>query len=161
VSYGVGGLRLSLDQIEHGILRGNRRRLLPPWRPFGRHDPRVALALERPDPRIHFAIPCGAPSCRPVGVYRAPLVDEQLDLATGNFVNQEVVLDSQGRIECPKTFKWYRRDFEGESTLVQFLSRYLDEGPVKAALAASVRPRLAFRPYAWGLQHPAAGTQAE
>ncbi len=54
-----------------------------------------------------------------------------------------------------KTFKWYRRDFEGEAPLVQFVSRYLDEGLVKAALAASIRPPLAFRPYAWGLQHPA------
>jgi hypothetical protein len=76
VSYRVGGITLNLDEIEHGILRGNRPRRLPPWRPFGRRDPRLRLVLDPPDPRVHFALNCGAASCPPVGVYRAAIIDQ-------------------------------------------------------------------------------------
>lgn len=154
VSYRIGGVTLSLDAIEHGVLRGNRRRVLPPWRPLGGGDPRLALTVEPVDPRIHFALTCGARSCPPTGVYRAAATDAQLDLATRNFVNQEVVVDGQGRVACSKIFKWYRGDFGSEADLVRFLLRHLDDGPVKAALAAGARPCRAFTRYSWALQHP-------
>jgi hypothetical protein len=153
VSYRVGGLVFSLDDIEHGILRGNRRRKLPPLRPFGSGDPRLALAVTPPDPRYHCAITCGAASCPPVGVYRADAVDAQLDLAARNFVNQEVALDGP-RVLCSRIFKWYRGDFEAVGGLGAFLLRYLDEGPARAALAAGAAPCQRFLPYRWTLQHP-------
>jgi hypothetical protein len=153
VSYRVGGLVFSLDDIEHGILRGNRRRKLPPLRPFGSGDPRLPLAVVPPDPRYHCAVTCGAASCPPVGVYRAAAVDAQLDLAARNFVNQEVALDGP-RVLCSRIFKWYRGDFEAAGGLGAFLLRYLDEGPARAALAAGAAPCQRFRPYRWTLQHP-------
>jgi hypothetical protein len=82
VSYRVGPHVLSLDEIEHGILRGNRRRALPPWAPFGTWDARRALVIDPVDPRIHFAINCGAASCPPVGIYHAGAIDAQLRVAT-------------------------------------------------------------------------------
>ncbi len=153
VSYRVGGLTFSLDDIEHGLLRGNRRRALPPLRPFGSRDPRLALAVTPPDPRYHCAVTCGAASCPPVGVYRADAVDAQLDLAARNFVNQEVALAGH-RVLCSRLFKWYREDFEAAGGLGTFLLRHLDEGPVRAALAAGDTPCEGFRPYRWTLQHP-------
>jgi hypothetical protein len=153
VSYRIGGFLLSLDDIEHGILRGNRRRPFPPFRPFRRLDPRGALALDSVDPRIHFALNCGAQSCPPVGVYRAPAIDQQLDLAARNFINQAVILDGEGRIACSKIFRWYRVDFEQAGGLVPFLLRYLDEGPVRAAIPAGMAPRLRWTPYHWTLAH--------
>jgi hypothetical protein len=153
VSYRVGGHVVSLDDIEHGLLRGNRRRKLPPLRPFGRRDPRLALAVTPPDPRYHFAITCGAASCPPVGVYRAAALDAQLDLAARNFVNQEVTLAGP-RLLCSRIFRWYRTDFEAAGGLAAFLLRYLDEGPVRTALAAGATPCATFRPYRWTLQHP-------
>ena len=152
--YRVGGLLFSLDDIEHGLLRANRRRTLPPLRPFGPADPRLALAVTPPDPRYHFAISCGAASCPPVGVYRARAVDAQLDLATRNFVNQEVALGG-GRLACSRLFKWYRQDFDAAGGLGAFLLRHLDDGPARAALAAGARPCEIFTPYRWTLQHPA------
>jgi len=154
VSYRVGPVVLSLDEIEHGILRGNRRRVLPPWPVFRRGDARLAQAVEPPDPRIHFALTCGARSCPPVGIYRAPAIDDQLELATRSFVNSEITLDDHGRLVCSKLFKWYRDDFGDDAALAHFLSRHLDDGPVKAALAAGARPCQKFRPYSWALQHP-------
>src|SRR5262249_6820365 len=137
VSYRIDGFRLSLDDIEHGVLRANRRRRVPPLRAFGRLDPRGALALGAVDPRVHFALNCGARSCPPVGVYRASAIDLQLDAATRNFVNQAVTLDAAGRVRCPKIFRWYHEDFAAAEGLVPFLLRYLDEGPVRAALATA------------------------
>lgn len=154
VSYRVGPVVLSVDEIEHGILRGNRRRVWPPWRAFGHRDARRALALDPVDARIHFAINCGASSCPLVGVYRPEAVDAQLDLAARSFVNQETSLDEGRHVACSKIFKWYRADFEAAGGLAPFLQRYLDEGSVKQALAAGAAPCRRWRPYSWALQHP-------
>jgi hypothetical protein len=151
--YRVGGFLLSLDQIEHGILRANRRRLFPPLRPFRRLDPRGALALTTVDPRIHFALHCGARSCPPVGVYRAQAIDQQLDLAARNFINQAVTVDRAGRLVCSRIFQWYRADFEEAGGLIPFLRRYLDDGPVRAAIPSGAMPRLRWTPYHWTLAH--------
>jgi hypothetical protein len=150
VSYRVGREVFSLDDIEHGLLRANRRRKLPPLRPFAAADPRRTLMVTPPDPRYHFAISCGAASCPPVGIYRAAVVDAQLELATRNFVNQEVAL-AGGRIACSRVFKWYRGDFEAAGGLGPFLQRYLDDGPARAALAAGSAPCATFTPYRWTL----------
>ena len=152
VSYLIGGFRMSLDDIEHGVLRGNRSRPFPPLRPFGRLDARGALALDRVDPRIHFALHCGAQSCPPVGVYRAQAIDQQLDLAARNFINQTVALDEAGRVTCSKIFRWDRADFEMAGGLVPFLLRYLDEGPARRALA-DASPRFRWTSYQWTLAH--------
>lgn len=156
VSYRVGPVVLSLEEIEHGILRGNRKRVLPPWPALRRGDPRLALAVEPLDPRVHFALTCGARSCPPIGVYSAGAIESQLEVATRNFVNQEVVLDRHGRLVCSKLFKWYRGDFGDDAALARFLVRHLDEGPARAALAAGARPCVRFRSYSWALQHPPA-----
>jgi hypothetical protein len=153
-AYRIGGFVLTADDIEHGVLRGNRRRMLPPLRPFGARDPRRGLALAPLDPRIHFAINCGARSCPPVGVYRAAMIDTQLDLATRNFVNEEVALE-EGRIVCSRLFKWYRRDFDGVGGLGTFLLRYLDDGPARRALAGNIAPCVGFRAWDWSLHRPA------
>jgi len=153
-AYRVGGLVFSPDDVEHGVLRGNRRRILPPLRPFGARDPRRDLALAPLDPRIHFAINCGARSCPPVSVYRAEAIDAQLDLATRSFVNSEVSLEG-GRLVCSRLFKWYRRDFDAAGGLAAFFLRYLDDGPPRRALADGVAPRVRFRPWDWSLHRAA------
>lgn len=153
IAYRVGGVTLTADQIEHGLLRDNRRRVFPPLRALGARDARLALAVRPVDPRFHFAITCGAASCPPVRVYRAATIDAQLDLAARSFVNQEVAVES-GRITCSRLFRWYRGDFEADGGLAAFLARHLDDGPVRRALAAGAAPCAAFRPYRWTLQFP-------
>jgi hypothetical protein len=153
VSYRVGAFVLSVDEIEHGILRGNRRRRLPPVLPFRPGDPRLGLVIDPVDPRIHFAVNCGSRSCPPVAVYRADAVEAQLDLAARGFINQEVGLDARGRIECTRLLKWYGGDFEAAGGLGPFLLRHLDDGPARAALAAGAPPCEVFRPYSWSVGH--------
>jgi hypothetical protein len=153
-AYRIDGLVFSPDDVEHGVLRGNRRRVIPPLRPFGARDGRRGLSLAPIDPRIHFAINCGARSCPPVGVYRADVIDDQLDVAARTFVNDEVAL-VDGRIVCSRLFKWYRRDFEGVGGLHGVLLRYLDDGPARRALAGGATPRVGFRGWDWSLHRPA------
>jgi Protein of unknown function, DUF547 len=152
VSYRIGGVVLSADDVEHGILRGNARRGVLGLRRFGSRDPRRTLVVHPVDPRIHFAITCGARSCPPVGAYRAEALDDQLDLAARNFVNQEVTLDA-GRVACSRILRWYAPDFGGAAGLGAFLVRHLDPGPVRDAVAARTRPCDHYRRYDWALQH--------
>ncbi|PYO27121.1 MAG: DUF547 domain-containing protein, partial [Candidatus Rokuibacteriota bacterium] len=79
-------------------------------------------------------------------------IDQQLDLAARNFINQTVTLDDDGRITCSKIFRWYRVDFEAAGGVVPFLLRYLDEGPARTALEAAP-PRLRWTSYQWALAH--------
>ncbi|HEX7788305.1 MAG TPA: DUF547 domain-containing protein, partial [Methylomirabilota bacterium] len=153
VAYRVGGFTLTADDVEHGILRGNAAHGLLRRRPFGGRDPRLALAVHPVDPRMHFAITCGAQSCPPVGVYRAAVLDQQLDLATRNFLNQEVALDAGGCVTCSRILEWYAADFDSAGGLGAFLLRYLDAGPVRDAVAGRPRPCDQFRSYDWSLQH--------
>ena len=69
VSYVIGGHVFSLNEIENGILRSNRKPIGSLRKPFSRNDPRLSIALEKPEPRVHFALVCGAKSCPPIKTY--------------------------------------------------------------------------------------------
>jgi hypothetical protein len=96
--------------------------------PFKRNDPRRRFSLESIDPRIHFALVCGSRSCAPIRVYEAHLIDEQLEIATKNFVNSSevLILPEENKIFLSRIFNWYGRDFGGEKKIFQFLLLYLD-----------------------------------
>jgi len=80
ISYAIAGAVYSLNDIENGVLRSNRVSAVPLTRPpFGMEDPRLAIMLPQCDPRIHFALNCGANSCPPIAVYS--MVDEGIALA--------------------------------------------------------------------------------
>jgi len=155
ITYEIGGYRFSLNQIEHGILRGNRR---PPYRllrPFRRGDPRLDLAVLPMDPRIHFALVCGARSCPPIGFYEAEQIDFQLQLAAASFINSsQVQISLQERaISLSMIFKWYRHDFGGsDSSLLDTVLNFLDEGEKKDFLKQNRnRIRIKYRAYDWNL----------
>jgi hypothetical protein len=151
-AYDVGGIRFSADDIEHGILRGNRRHPLLPLPPFGPDDPRMALVIEEPDARIHFALVCGARSCPPIAFYDGEDLDAQLDLAASNFIRQEGVRYDRetNTLWLSKIFRWYQRDFGGKEGLAGFISRYAADPALKHALTAG---GLSFRyqTYDWSV----------
>ncbi len=155
VGYDIGGHRFSLNDIEHGILRDNQR---PPYRllrPFRGRDPRWGFAVRPMDPRIHFALVCGARSCPPIGFYEADQIDFQLDLAAASFINspQVQVFPEERAISISMIFKWYRRDFGGtDEALVEMLLKFLDEGQKKDFLKQDrARVRIRYQPYDWSL----------
>lgn len=141
VRYEVAGRVLSLNDIEHGILRNNRAppyKFLPPFPPW---DPRRSWVLP-PDPRVHFALNCGAASCPPIRFYEPEKLDEQLEIAARGFIAAETSLDEARRVaRASKILQWYRRDFGEVRT---FLGRYLER---------DLRGwRLEFKPYNWSLE---------
>ncbi len=153
-AYVIGGLRYSADDIEHGILRGNRRHfhpaiLLPQFAP---DDPRLRHTIRPLDPRIHCALVCASRSCPPIVAYDAGRIDEQLDMAARSFVNGGgVAVDAAGAaVRASPIFGWYRRDFGGMNGVRKFLLRFLDEGPARRALTER-RCRLRYQQFDWSL----------
>ena len=71
VKYIIGGYEYSLQDIENGVLRANRKGVGMLTRPFSKSDPRLAVALETHEPLIHFGLVCGAKSCPPIKTYTA------------------------------------------------------------------------------------------
>lgn len=126
-AYKINGMRFSLDDIEHGILRGNRGHpsLLTPQ--FRELDPRKSFVSQNVDPRIHFAINCASVSCPPIGVYTPDKLDVQLDLAARNFIHNEVTWENN-RLTVSPILKWYSVDFGGKKGVMKFLDNYLPEG---------------------------------
>jgi hypothetical protein len=155
VAYEIGEYRFSLNDIEHGLLRGNRR---PPYRlskPFRRGDPRLEFAVLPMDPRIHFALVCGARSCPPIGFYEAGQIDFQLPLAATSFVNspQVQILPQEKTVLISMIFKWYKPDFGGsDEALIDTILSFLDEGKNKDFLKDNGdRVRIKYQPYDWSL----------
>ncbi|MFB6281050.1 MAG: DUF547 domain-containing protein [Haloferacaceae archaeon] len=140
----VAGTDLGLDDIEQGVLRGSRSKYglgyLPRLRPsaFERR-----YRLSDPDPRIHFALNCGAASCPAIRAYDPERVDDQLDAATRAYLDGTVEYDpASGVARVPRVFLWYRGDFGGGRGIRAFLR---DHG----AVPADAEPRLRYRSWDW------------
>ncbi|MFB6210091.1 MAG: DUF547 domain-containing protein [Halobacteriales archaeon] len=140
----VAGTGVSLDLIEQGILRGSRSkyglgylpRLLP-----SRFERRYRL--DEPDPRIHFALNCGAASCPPIRSFAPDRIDEQLDMATAGYLETSVEYDPADDVaRLPRVFLWYRGDFGGRSGMRDLLREY-------DIIPADTRPRLRYQSWDW------------
>lgn len=166
VGYVIGGQKFSCNDIEHGVLRGNAPSPasllsllgLSRWAPatFGPGDPRAALALTPVDPRIHFALNCGAASCPPIRVFVPGRLEAGLTAAAAAFCAGEVEVDvGRGVVTLSSIFKWYGGDFGAKSDLIKFLVGVVPEG-TKAQLQEVVsgaggadKVTLRFAPYDW------------
>jgi hypothetical protein len=155
ITYEIGGFRFSLNEMEHGLLRGNRRHPYRVLNPFRKRDPRLEFAIVPLDPRIHFALVCGARSCPPIGFYEAEQIDFQLGLAAMSFINssQVKILPEEKTVFISMIFKWYKIDFGGsDRALLDTLLKYLDEGKDRTFLAENRNQiRIRYQPYDWNL----------
>ena len=122
------GRPLSLNRIEHGILRPRFR-----------------------DPRIHFALVCAAVGCPLLRqeAYRPERLAVQLEQDALRFLHHPQKLrfePARATLHCSRIFQWYRRDFLAEApSIAAYVSRYRPD----LDLPASVR--LAPLPYDWAL----------
>lgn len=124
----VGGESLSLDDIEHGILR-------PLWR----------------DPRIHYAVNCASLGCPDLGAkaFRAETLEAQLDAAASAFINHpRGVRIGPRSLKLSSIFKWYGDDFGDAASLRAHLRRYA-QPPLSRALDAGLPVR--GDSYSWTL----------
>jgi hypothetical protein len=91
VRWEVGGQKLSLDQIEHGLIR-------PLYQ----------------DPRIHFAVNCAAVDCPHLAesAYKGAEIDEQLEArARATLSDDKFVRIEDGELRYTKVIHWYQNDF--------------------------------------------------
>ena len=124
----VAGVSLSLNDIEHRILRRSKR-----WWGRGRHTrwwpgrQERALRVDTLDPRVHFALNCGAVSCPPIRFYAAAEIDAQLDLATAGYLATDLELKEDGKLIVSGLFRMYEFDFGGPAGVRAFILRYRPE----------------------------------
>lgn len=101
----VNGVKLSLDNIEHDILRKF-------WR----------------DPRVHFAVNCASVGCPNLAreAYTGARLDSQLDQAARAYVNNPRGVRFNGsRLTASKIFDWYGKDFgSSETALLKRIADY-------------------------------------
>jgi hypothetical protein len=133
----VGGFDLTLDEIEHNILRPHFR-----------------------DPRIHFAVNCASLSCAPLPPWSVDggAVDEQLEARTRFFLRDpENVRFESGELFLSRYFKWYGSDFvsEGwhgaERTVAEYVARYARPEIADRILERGSKVSVSFIDYDWAL----------
>lgn len=152
-AYNVGGLRLSLDDIEHGILRGNRGHPFIPGAQFASHDPRQKWMISPSEVRIHFAINCASRSCPPVQVYQGLDLDDQLTLAARNFVDNSVRIDPENKsLHLSQIFKWFEADFGGRDGVLELVIDHLPKDERQAWISENFSELgLRYEKYDWSL----------
>ena len=133
----VGGFRLSLDNIEHNILR-------PTFR----------------DPRLHFAVNCASISCPPLppDAFEGDRVEEQLESAARNALgNPDYVSVEANALLLTKILEWYGSDFVNpeypgsEQSLPAFVSKYATEDVRRFLQERKDQVEIRFRDYDWRL----------
>ncbi len=152
-AYCVGGFRFSADDIEHGILRGNRHHPLLFIPQFARDDPRLAFAMDSIEPRIHAALNCASRSCPPIALYDTQDIDAQLDQAMRAFVNSATNVDTDGAIVYTSPiFRWYAIDFGGRDGVLDWLIRGLSDVTAREWIISNRRRlRIKYSRYDWRL----------
>ncbi|KAM8855528.1 uncharacterized protein AB9W97_020360 isoform 1-T1 [Spinachia spinachia] len=157
VSYLIGGEVFTLQDIENGVLRGNRKGVAQLLKPFSKTDPRLQVALPDAEPLIHFALNCGAKGCPPIKTYTPQDIDGQLRTAAEAFLeNDEACLVDSGKSEVrlSQIFKWYKADFGGtDEKLLKWVLEHMGDSPKKTSLQGVLsagKTKVSFLPYDWG-----------
>ncbi|XP_045563174.1 uncharacterized protein homolog isoform X3 [Salmo salar] len=156
VSYLIGGEVFTLQDIENGVLRGNRKGVAQLLRPFSKTDPRLQVALPDAEPLIHFALNCGAMGCPPIKTYTPQDIDSQLRTAAESFLENDdgCVVDSEkGEVRLSQIFKWYKADFGGtDEKLLNWILEHMGESPKRSSLQSvlsSGKIKVSYLPYDW------------
>jgi hypothetical protein len=136
------GVRMSLDDIEHGLLRER-----------GRYD----------DPRIHFAVNCASIGCPMLReeAFTGERLEAQLGQQTQRFLADRTRNrwnPQRGRLEVSKIFDWYGDDFgqchRGIGSLPAFFATHADrlaDGADGRARVRSADVDIGFLDYDWAL----------
>ena len=125
----VAGVNLSLNNIEHDILRKG-------WR----------------EPRVHYAVNCASFSCPnlPLQALRGVGLEAALDSAARAYVNHSRGVRFEGeKLVVSSIYRWYGGDFGGtDARVIAHLAQYAAP-PLRARLQAV--DRIARGAYDWSL----------
>lgn len=121
----VGGKKLSLDEIEKGIL-------------MKKHF----------DPNLHFVLVCGAESCPPLAsfAFTPENVEQKIKERTIFTLNDPNFIQRKGGVyNVSKIFEWYSSDFTKISRdVASFINQYRKE-------KIPINSRLTYYEYSWNL----------
>lgn len=148
----VGGLAYSLDDIEHGLLRGNVPKFGRLRAPMHRDDPRLAHMPLAYDERMHFAMYSASRSSPAFRVFDGGKLDVQLEEATAEYLRRNVRVEKEGAlVVLPRLFYWYADDFGGEQSALQFALARLDEETVDLVDRRRGRVKIRYADFDWTL----------
>lgn len=125
----IDGKIMSLDDIEHGIIRPRFR-----------------------DPRIHFAVNCASKGCPPLASepYNGASLDNQLDTAVRNFLNDPARYRLDGNyLYVSMIFGWYASDFRDGA--LNFILKYVRGDLLRALEAKGDKIEIRYLDYDWSL----------
>jgi hypothetical protein len=125
----IDGQLLSLDQIEHDILRKRFK-----------------------DARVHFAVNCASKGCPPLQEqpFTGSRLDSQLDQAARDFINSSRFNRLEGdTLYISKIFDWFAEDFDDD--IVDYIIKFAD-APLRDRLEKNKgRIRVKYLDYDWSL----------
>ena len=149
----IGAHGYSLDDIQHGLLRGNVAKQGRSRPPMASGDPRLEYVPILFDERAHFALHSACRSSPPLRVFDGGKLDRELEAATADYVRHNVQVQSDGAvIVLPRLFRWFAADFGGDSSIIEFVvARIDDEAAVDMIDRRRGRVRLKYTDYDWAL----------
>lgn len=125
----IDGQLLTLDQIEHDILRKRFR-----------------------DPRVHFAVNCASKGCPPLQAepFTGSRLNDQLDRAARQFINNSRFNRLEGdTLRVSRIFDWFSKDFNDD--VIGYFLNYA-HGPLRERLVKNKgRIRIKYLDYDWSL----------
>lgn len=143
----IAGKETSFDQLEHGIIRSSTMKVSAGFvGDIFVGDYEKKLRTEEVDPRIHFAINCGAKDCPPIHILSPENLDAELDRLTEDYTKKWTTYDMKADTAATTSLiSWFRGDFGGKDGAKEFLVKH-------GALPAGASPDLRFKGYDWTLK---------
>tara|TARA_R110000737_G_scaffold345455_1_gene373984 strand:- start:59393 stop:60073 length:681 start_codon:yes stop_codon:yes gene_type:complete len=117
---------LSLDIIEHGILRGNKAKRGLGFLPGSfLNSITESWACKKLEPRIHFLLNCGAESCPMIRVLTLDTIEIELVESEKDFILAETTVNHEKRIfTISSLFLFYWFDFGGKKNIKSRIHQY-------------------------------------
>ena len=135
VSFDIGGDIYSFNDLENGILRANSKAPFALSFPFSKEDSRVNYIVKDFDPRIHFALNCGAKSCPPVKPYTVENIEKELQSTTFDFTDNDenvFVDEEKNELKLTMILNWFSSDFApSKDQIPESILPFLREGSTK------------------------------
>lgn len=143
----IAGKKLSFDDIEHGIMRRSKIKISLGYLQSWFVDDFVKMFWwNEVDPRIHFALNCGAASCPYIAVFDPDRVEEQLEIAASQYLAETTqYAPDADRVVVTRLISWFRGDFGGISGAMQMLKNY-------GVIPEDADPSVRFHEYDWTLE---------
>jgi len=103
----------------------------------------------RSDPRVHFALVCGALGCPKIldGAFMPGKLDQQLDAVTRSALNDPMFLryqEGDQYAELSQIFNWYAVDFGGKDAIIAYINPF-------RSLPIPEETAINFYDYSWKL----------